>query len=236
MNSGLKAENTDNPKTRGSQRNFSDNIVGSRIIEALGPRSRKWLAEKAGISDSTVSDYIAKGIAKADAAVAIAEALDISLDWLMRGKAGSGAGGDLRTVEDADWVIVPEFDLRELTDTSKGEIVSETPFRRDWLYNSLNHVSELWVARMPADYEGAGLYEGDRVFVRDVALGEATDRALYIVRIEGTLTVARLNALAETGILGERLGETMISFRHFGRGEGKAVPVARILGVPLMRI
>lgn len=87
MNSGLKAENTDNSNKRGRQRAFSDNPVGSRILSALSGRTRKWLAGESGISESSISDYIANGIAKAESAVAIAHALDVSVDWLLTGAA-----------------------------------------------------------------------------------------------------------------------------------------------------
>lgn len=235
MSSGLKTENSDNPKKRGRQRDLSDNAVGNRILEALGGRSRKWLADKSGISESTVSDYIIKGIAKSDAAVAFANALDVSIDWLLTGRAQANQVG-LVDVDDADWVNVPRYDLRDLTDEGRGPAIDETPFRRDWLNRTLAMSSGLWLTTAPADYEATSISEGDLLFVRDVAQGEATDRALYIVRIDGTLTIARLNAFAGTGLHADRVGETMISFRHFGNAEGQAVPVARIMGVPLMRI
>lgn len=232
--SGLKTENSDNPKGRGRQRVNSDNPVGNRILLALGDKSRKWLAENSGLSDSTISDCIAKGIAKADAAAAIAKALSVSIDWLLTG--AERQGSQLVSVDDADWVVVPEYDLREINDISKGPVVSETPFRRDWLQGNLGHSAGIWVTKMPTEYPALGLSEGDRVFARDVAEGEATDKALYIFRVDGTLTVARLNALAGTGFVNNPTNEEMIAFRHFGKGEGLFAPVARILGIPLMRI
>jgi len=234
VKSGVKAENSDNPKGRGRQRAISDNPVGNRILGALNGKTRKWLAEKSDLSESTISDSIAKGIAKADAATAIARALSVSIDWLLTGV--DRPANHLVDVDQAEWIVVPEYDLREMTDTSKGPVVSETPFRRDWLQGNLGHASGIWVTRIPVDYSPLGLFEGDLVFARDVGLGEATDKALYIFRVDGALTVARLNALAETGLVNNRVGEDMIPFRHFGIGEGKAAPVARILGVPLMRV
>lgn len=81
-----KTEKTDNKPGRGRQREISDNPVGNRILEALDGRPRKWLAARSGLSESTVSDYIRGGIAKTDAAVAIAEALEADLTWLLTGK------------------------------------------------------------------------------------------------------------------------------------------------------
>lgn len=55
-------------------------------MDALGGRSRKWLASETGLSESTISDYIRDGIAKTEAAIAIAGALDVSLQWLLTGE------------------------------------------------------------------------------------------------------------------------------------------------------
>jgi len=235
VNSGLKAETSDNGKTRGRQRDFSDNAVGSRILSALSGRTRKWLAKETGISESSISDYVANGIAKADAAVSIASALNVSVDWLLT---GSGQSSDLLSVEDADWVEVHEHDLRELTDESLGPVVSTTPFRKDWLYRTFGRSSGFWLAKLPADLPRLDLRQGDPVFLRDVEDGEAQDGATYIVRVSGHLTVARIDAMlsAQMKPIERNLEDRRLAPRDIGPEDGQAALVARILGRPLAPI
>jgi len=217
----------------------------AHFVEAMALRVRKLasalnfnaktLGDEIGIGKSAMSNYwTGKRSFPTEALPRLADRLNTNVDYLLRGVPSALAAVDADAV---DWVVVPEFDLRELSDESRGPIISETPFRKDWLQRMLGMATGLWLARMPAEYPALNLGEGDLVFVRDVLPGEATDRALYVVRIDGTLTVARLDALASTeSARGDRLGERVLSFRNFGYGDGKAIPIARVLGVPLMRI
>lgn len=195
--------------------------------------NQKTLGDGIGIGKSAMSNYWpGKRAYPVEALPRLAIILNTNVDYLVRGVAATLAAVDSA---DADWVVIPEHDLRELTDESKGPVVSETPFRKDWLHLMLGQASGLWLTRLPADYSALNLWEGDLVFARDVGRGENTDRALYIVRVEGSLTVVRLNALAGTGYINDSSGEVVVPFRHFGIGE-QFVPVARVMGMPLMRL
>lgn len=242
MSSVKKSEKPDNPKKRSGQRRYSDNPVGNRIIEELGGRTRKWLAQEAGVSDSTISDCIERGVAKAETAVAIARAFGRSVDWLLTGENGpmprtGEKAARFSLVEDAEWVMIPEFDLAQLVEDGKGPIVSETPFRRDWLQRTLTQSSGIWIAKLTVDYEPEGLRVGAPVFLRDVVAAELTDRNLCIFRVNEQLMMGRFSpALEGLQAVAGRQPEFYVRASQIGVEEGQFVPVARVLGVPVRRL
>ena len=214
-----------------------DNVAaGERIKSALGHREVSWLVRETGFGDSTIRDAMRRGPARADVAVAIATALGVSTDWLLKGSQRTGVG--LADVNDADWIDLPEYDLRELSDESRGPVISTTPFRKDWLNRTLGQASGVWLTRLPADFPRLDLRVGDLVFVKDVPEGEALDGAIYIVRVWGHLTVVRLDSLHSdraTSADGS-MEERRLSFSNIGRDDGKAILVARVLGIPVKRV
>lgn len=204
--------------------------MGSRILSALAGRTRKWLANKSGVSESSISDYIANGIAKADAAVAIAQALDVSVDWLL---IGHGSRDGLVNVEHADWVEVPEYDLRLLDDSGRGERCDAVPIRRDWLNRAFGVDKDLWLARLLSGYDPVDLSEGDQVILRDIAADEMQERHLMLWRVHGRLVIGRFSAAVRPT---EPNGEYWVPPAMIGDADEDMTPVARILGRPLAPI
>ena len=76
----VRNENSDIVKRRRRQPVQTDNSVGKRVIELLGDRDFGWLSGKTGIPASTLSDYVQRGISRADNAVKIARALDTTVE------------------------------------------------------------------------------------------------------------------------------------------------------------
>lgn len=170
-----------------------------------------------------------------DKIFAISDALKCSARWLI---AGVHEGGHLQAVDAVDWVDVPEHDIRELTDETRGPIVSTTPIRKDWLNQTFGTVNGLWFARLPADLPRYRLNEGDLVFVRDLTPGEAQDGAVYIVRVWGHLAVARLDTFMSNQLrsVEANIEDRVLAPRDIGTEDGKAILVARVLGAPLRRL
>ena len=198
------------------------------------------LARKSEVSPNLIGTYW-HGTKEASTKnlFAIAHALGVSAEWLAFGKGfRSALPGKLVDANDADWIEVEEFDIRELTDESRGPIVSTTPIRRDWLNRTFGTSTGLWLAKLPANLPRMALREGDLVFLRDVAPGEAQDGGVYIARIWGRLTVARVDALfnASGSPMDSDLEDRRISFRDIGSEDGQAILVARVLGAPLRRL
>jgi hypothetical protein len=151
----------------------SENAVGKRVLEAMAGRDLKWLSSATGISDSTLSGYIAGGIASAEKAVAIGRALGRSVEWLMTGTEISAAGSPpnrpgLVSVDEADFVGLPRYDLGNITEAGKGHRIETIPFRRDWLMRRVGTATGLWVIELFATYDELGLYEGDALICSDI--------------------------------------------------------------------
>lgn len=208
-----------------------------RLVEALNGRTLKWLAEKTDISESTLGDYVRKGISRADYAVKIARALDRSVEWLVTGR-DTARKSALMAAEEADWVEIDEYDLRELTDVGKGPPHNASPFRRDWLNQTLGTASGLWLARLLSDYPAAGLAEGGLVFCVDVTPAELLEGQLCLFRVNGGLIVGRFSYRTPGAVLaaGDRLGEAIVTSSEIGAEEGRYIPVARILGSFIRRL
>jgi transcriptional regulator with XRE-family HTH domain len=123
-----------------------------------------------GIKKQSMTGYWAgKRLCGSDRLFTLSDALHVSARWLVDG-VGSRSG-DLIDAADAEWVSLPRFDLRQLTDTGKGEPVESVPFRRDWLSRRLLISSGLWLTELPSDYEALDLAEGDAVICSDIAPG-----------------------------------------------------------------
>jgi transcriptional regulator with XRE-family HTH domain len=148
-----------------------------RIIDALGPRPQAWLARESGINQTTLGDIIRKTMPNADAAIRLAAALDVPVDWLITGKVPVPS---LRPVSDPDeWTIVPRYRLEDFTEMAKPEPAETIPLRKDWLNRAARVATNLWITQLPATMiEDIG-EEGDDILCRDVVVREQEGVYLY---------------------------------------------------------
>lgn len=225
-----------------SQADNGQQGFGARLRDVCAEKGWKQadLARKSSISPNLIGTYW-HGTKEASTRnlFALADALCVSAEWLAFGKGSrSPNAGRLVEVGDADWVDIPEHDIRELTDESRGPVVSTTPIRKDWLNQTFGTSNGLWFARLPADLPRYRLNEGDLVFVRDLLPGEAQDGAIYIVRVWGHLTVARLDTFMSNQMrsVETNIEDRVLAPRDIGTEDGKAILVARVLGAPLRRL
>ncbi len=230
----VRNEKSDNTRNRKRQPLSTENPVGLRVVELLGSRDLGWLHSETGIALSTLSDYVLKGISKAENAVKIADALDVSVDRLLTGRSPDRMpAAPVADAADADWENVPFFDLRNVTDTGKGQPQSWTPFRKDWLNRTLGTSLELYLVRLLSDYRGRhgdrDLVEGDLVFVREITPAELIDGHVVIWRREGGLKVARYSLQQRDREEGDVIYPGEVSDDQF-------VPICRIYGKFLQRI
>lgn len=218
-------------------------ISDSQAPEAFGARIRlrateigkeqAEIARLAGIKKQSMSGYwLGERFCGSDKLFALSDVLSCNARWLISGE-GAKTGGDLVAVEDADWEHVPLFDLRNVTDTGKGEAQSWTPFRKDWLNRTIGTAFDLYLVKLLADYRSRDgdrdLNEGDLVFVREITPVELQVGNIVIWRREGTLTVARY------GLRRREREEGDIVF-HDEVSDDQFVPICRIYGKFLQRI
>lgn len=216
-----------------TQAALSDLSPAERIKHALAGRDAAWLSRETGISTSTLSDVIAKGkMPRADRAIKIARALASSVEWLFGGIAESRPS--LIEASSADWVDLPRFDLRDLTEAGKGAPVEAVPFRRDWLNRRILTSVGLWITELPSDYDSLDLAEGDAVICSDIAAGAGPqENWVCIFRSSAGPFVARYRHrdVAEL-VAGE--GDVIVSAAQLHRGE--LFPIARIHARLLARL
>jgi hypothetical protein len=233
----VRNDKSDNPKNRKRQPLVTGNPVGKRLADLLDGRDFGWLSGKTGIPVSTLSDYVQKGISKAENAVKIADALGVSIDRLLTGRSDDwqkpAVAAPVVSVDSAEWEQLPFYDLKEITDTGKGQPQSWTPFRKDWLGRTLGTSFDLYLVRLLSDYRSRrgdrDLYEGDLVFVRECEPSDLVDGYIVIWRRDNGLKVARYSLRPREEDDGDAVYSHEVSDDQF-------VPVARILGRFLQRI
>lgn len=229
----IRDENSDKPARRARQQTKTENSVGLRILSRIADHDLAWLAEKSAIPINTLRDYVQRGVAKAEAAVAIARALGVSVDWLLTGEDRTEpARSTLLPTEQADFEWVPRFDLRDVRDDGKGERVDETPMRKDWLTQRLGTSSELWLTAILSDYPALDLAEGDLVFCREAEPQELLNGQLILWRINQGIIVARYSVAAGAGQI-TMDGDNVVTAREVSPEQ--YVPIARILGKFMQR-
>ncbi|MEO7465595.1 MAG: helix-turn-helix transcriptional regulator [Sphingobium limneticum] len=186
-----------------------------------------------GIKKQSMSGYWnGERLCGSDKLFSLSDALRVNARWLVSG-VGQKTGGDLVAVEDADWESIPFFDLRNVTDTGKGEAVSWTPFRKDWLRNTLGTAFDLYLVRLLSDYQSRlgdrDLSEGDLVFVREITPGELQDGHVVIWRRDLGLKVARYAMTRRDRDEGDVIYPEEVNDEQF-------VPICRIYGRYLQRM
>lgn len=258
----VQTEKSDSPNSRTGQRRRTENPLSLRVDEALAGKTRKWLADQIGMSDSTLGDKLARGKISSEDAIAIARVLGRSLDWLLLG--GSDArtpviGGGLVLATDADWIELPEYDLREISDEGLGSPASLTPIRRDWLYGTFRASSDLWLTRLISDYPPAQLSEGDLVVCRPITRAQLAEGHLCLWRVAGRVVAGTFSTVPDALLAASRAGgdDRMPAGGAFAayldpslpgttnalvvppsrvENDGPYHPIARILGVMLRPI
>lgn len=190
------------------------------------------LGEAVDLKSSTMANYWnGKRPYPTEVLPRMAEALRTNVDYLLSGRRiGSPAIAD---VEDAEWESVPFFDLRNVTDTGKGEPQSWTPFRRDWLNRTLGTSFDLYLVRLLSDYRSRlgdrDLSEGDLVFVREITPVELAEGHIVIWRKEAGIVTARYSLIRRGHDEGDVIYSEEVADDQF-------VPICRIYGKFLQRV
>jgi phage repressor protein C with HTH and peptisase S24 domain len=222
MKSGSLAEKSDKGRGRGRQREKSANPVGNRILAGLAGRTRKWLAGETGIPESTISDFIRDGIAKSEPALMVAQALGVSLEWLLTGQgdldpptkvaaeAGAGTGTIGRQLSssgsdnDDDQVDIASIDFAygfggAFLDVGDAD-VQRVRFSRAWLRERGIYAPPevLGVAQGIGDSMEPVLYDRDLVFFdRSARLEEHVSDKMWVFAYGQVGMVKRLRPMPD---------------------------------------
>lgn len=214
----------------------SGNLFKDRLALAMSNKSwrNKDLSLASGVPEKRISDYLRSGkVPAAEYLFPLAEALDVSAEWLALNKKPKLAAAPVVDVDDAEWEEIPLFDLLNITDTGKGKPQSWTPFRKDWLMRTLGTAFDLYLVQLRSGYASRlgdrDLHEGDLVFVREITPGELADGHVVIWRREGALKVARF------AVQNRDREEADVIYPE-EVADDKFVPICRIYGKFLQRV
>lgn len=229
----------------------SDGVSGfsARLQQAAQKKglSQSDLSRITGLKSARIHEYWhGPKMPTAQNLFAIARALGASAEWLSLGR--GPVSHHLVDSGEADWVSLPEYDLRAITAGGKGDPLSSTVFRRDWLNRTLLTDTNLWTTRLISGYPPSDLDEGEQVIVQDMALSELAEGHLCIwgMDLMGELTgrlVGRYSMRAfNKGLLDDGDGGILIDpglvgpDEHGHGGPDRYFLIGRILGRPLAAI
>lgn len=181
-----------------------------RLRRAISGESVHAFSRRAGIADSTLRNYLAGSMPGVDKLLVLAEAADVTLDWLAAGRGpmrAAGFGSSLPAEALAGGMVpVPLLEVRpsagagalvERLDGPGAEIVA---FREDWLRRigvSPRH-ARLMVCQ--GDSMHATISDGDLMIV-DVGVRDIVDSGIYVLVYAGLLIVKRIQILRDRSIV-----------------------------------
>ena len=160
--------------------------------EALGLHKQD-MANKVGVSLTTIQQYEKGQMPKGEFAVRLAEALDCSLDWLLAGKEAvdDGSAGEARLV------MVPMVEARLSAGTGSfetgGEVLRHYAFRWDFLHRKGNP-SQMVLLRVSGDSMQPRIVNNDVVLI-DQSQREPVPGRIYAVGVEDMVYLKVLDAM-----------------------------------------
>lgn len=188
------------------------NDFTERLKIALEGESLHAFAKRSGIGDSTLRKYLDGSEPGMDKLSRIAEAADVSLDWLIAGRGDMKAGSNLGRNKTA--VMASGQELPGLTMVARLDIqasagngalaLSEDPvdflaFPEDWLRarNINPHFARILSAK--GDSMEPTIRDGDILLV-DTSIDRVRDNSIYIVVYNGLLLVKRMHGKFDGGM------------------------------------
>jgi len=153
------------------------------------------LAEKVGLSLTTIQQYENGQLPKGNHAIRLADALHCSLDWLLAGR-GDKTSGIVET-PDARLVMVPMVEARLSAGTGSfetgGEVLRHYAFRWDFLRRKGNP-AQMVLLRVSGDSMQPNIMHNDVVLI-DQGQREPVPGRIYAVGVEDMVYLKVLDAM-----------------------------------------
>lgn len=224
-------------RKREHQPTFDRGAFATRLRERIAAIGTNELAlsRQTGIPKSTLNRWTkGESSPNSEQLFPLSDALRVSPRWLLYGDSAP-AQPDLLDATDADWMMVPRYDLFRFTTDGKPDPLGSMPIRRDWLARAFRLTTGLWLTEMPMDAMPEVAREGDTIICRDVEPREPEliDGRVYIFLLDGSPIVRRLAIEPGRLVLTVSDGSTrpiVVERRdppHMGDG---LFPIARVIG------
>ncbi|WP_299174376.1 helix-turn-helix domain-containing protein [uncultured Brevundimonas sp.] len=204
----------------------------ARLKEGLAGRSVAWLAKESGVNDGTIRNYLRGAQPTIIPALQIANALGVTLDWLIGGVGPRTtelahkerrADKELFDASQADWVFVPRYTFDSTFDSFTPIVRDTYPIPRDWLNRTLGTSYGLWITEMPGDDLPDVAQPGEAIICKNSA--DLTPGRAFLVGQMGQLMARRLELVVGLpNFVSEQPEKPLISMSD------DFVPVGQILG------
>ncbi|CAN7162812.1 helix-turn-helix domain-containing protein [Mesorhizobium amorphae] len=194
--------------TQGQSSQESSNAFAERLRLAFGGESPHAFAQRSGIGDSTIRRYLLGSMPGLDNLLVIAEAANVTLDWLAAGK-GPMRLGEFQRLATSEglpngFVAVPKLDIRPSAGPGTLVTYEESEpdiyaFREEWLRRiGVNpRYARLMVAKGDSMHDT--ISDGDLMVV-DVSIREVINGAIHVLVYGGMVILKRLQVL-RNGVL-----------------------------------
>lgn len=172
------------------------------------------LARISGVPRRTLENYLSgKSEPKASALAAIADAADVSLDWLIRGDGPKPSGdrlssrtvgelaGHVRAAPSADslgpgFVLIPRYDVEASAGpgalSEMENVVDFLAFQENWVRYTLGlDPARLALITAVGDSMEPAIRAGDLLLI-DTGIDRFVDDAIYVVAVDGRILVKRV--------------------------------------------
>lgn len=156
------------------------------------------LAAAIGVKKTSMTNYWAgKRAYPIESLPSLADKLHTNVDALLTRTAPSPS---VRPADESNWVDVPEYDLREMTDEDLGRPLYTAPMRADWLQATYRASSDLWLTRLLSDYPAADLAEGALVLCRSIPVQQLAEGNVCLWRVAGGIVIGRYSLVPDVAL------------------------------------
>lgn len=115
----------------------------------------------------------------ADTAIRLAQALDVSVEWLIT---GTSPANEARRLDDTNWLMAPRFTLEQLAAGDRANPLETVPLHRDWLTPDARAADGLYVTVMPGSMPDGSAVAGDMILCHDATRHDREGGYLYFYR------------------------------------------------------
>ncbi|MEQ5835482.1 helix-turn-helix transcriptional regulator [Marinobacter sp. NFXS9] len=185
---------------RDAQQTVDETGFTERLRSLIEGQSARAFAQKAGMGDSTFRNILNGALPRLDSLLRIANAADVSVEWLATGKEPSPA---MPFDFEDEFALVPGYNIQVAA--GHGRIADEESpsrelaFRRKWLrFRGLNE-NELALVFAKGDSMEPTISDNETVLI-DTSVKDLSDGQIYVIRNDDHLLVKRIQKLWNDGV------------------------------------
>lgn len=182
-----------------SQEKADETGFSERLKELIGNQSARSFAQAAGMGDSTLRAILNGAMPRLDNLLRIAEAANVSVEWLATGKAPSKSNSQF----EEEFALIPGYNVQVAAghgSIARDEAPSrELAFRRKWLRFREFNENDLALVFAKGDSMEPTIADNETLMV-DTSERRLRDGHIYVIRNGDHLLVKRIQTLWNDGV------------------------------------